>query len=313
MQPHSLQLIALSATLAASIASGQTPAAAPVFEVATIRQAVPLNPAAAMSGGVRLGMSVDGSRVDIRFLSMADLVRTAYKVKPYQVSGVENSMTSDRWDIQAKLPEGATKEQVPEMLQALLADRFKLKIHRDSKDQPVYALTTGKGGPKFEESAPDKPAAEDAPKVPSNQLSVSRDANGAVVRTGQGGTMRMSMGPNGTMHMENEKMTMEAMAEMLTGFMDRPVVDMTGLKGTYKIGLDLSMDDLRNAARKVGVAMPGGPAPGGAGPAAPVPEASEPTSSLFSTIQQLGLKLEARKAPVEIIVVDHVEKTPTEN
>src|SRR5215831_9452600 len=182
MQFHSLRSLAVSVAVAATAAFGQTPAAAPVFEVATIKQSPPFNPAAVASGGFRAGMSVDGSRVDIRFLSMADLIRTAYKVKTYQVSGIENTMNSDRWEIQAKMPEGATKEQVPEMLQALLADRFKLKIHRDSKELPVYALVPGKGGAKLVESDPDKPSPEDAPKVPSNTVSVTQDSKGAVVR-----------------------------------------------------------------------------------------------------------------------------------
>jgi uncharacterized protein (TIGR03435 family) len=106
---------------------------------------------------------------------------------------------------------------------------------------------------------------------------------------------------------------MEAFAEMLTGFLDRPVVDMTGLKGNYKVGLDISMEDLRNIARKAGMAMPGGGPAGGAASSTAVPEASEPASSVFTTVQQLGLKLDARKTPVETIVVEHVEKAPTEN
>ena len=294
---------------AGAVAGGQTPAAPLAFEVATIRPAAPINPAAAMSGQLRVGRSVDGARVDIRFFSLADLVRTAYKIKPHQLVGLENTMASDRFDIQAKMPDGATKEQVPEMLQGLLTDRFKLKIHRDSKEQSVYALVVNKGGPKLKESPADAPVAEDAPKTPSNQISVSQDSKGAVVRTGQGGAMRMSMGPNGTMHMETDKMTMEAFADMLSGFMERPVVDQTELKAKYQVALDISMEDLRAAARKVGVAMPGvAPAVGAA-----APEAADPTSSLFNAVQQLGLKLEAKKAPVPTIVVDHIDKAPTEN
>lgn len=93
--------------------------------------------------------------------------------------------------------------------------------------------------------------------------------------------------------------------------MERPVIDMTGLKGNYQVGLDLSMDDLRTVARSAGVAIPaGGPPEAGKGPA---DGASDPTSSIFSTVQQLGLKLEPRKAPIEILIIDHVEKTPTDN
>jgi uncharacterized protein (TIGR03435 family) len=85
---------------------------------------------------------------------------------------------------------------------------------------------------------------------------------------------------------------------------------MTELKGSYQVALDLTMDDLKNVAKAAGVAMPG--AGGGDGKGAA--EASDPSgSSIFQSIQQMGLKLDARKAPLDIIVVDHLEKTPTEN
>jgi uncharacterized protein (TIGR03435 family) len=89
---------------------------------------------------------------------------------------------------------------------------------------------------------------------------------------------------------------------------------MTELKGNYQVALDISMDDIRNAARKVGVAIPNmGPGGGGAGAASAVPEASDPQGSIFNAVQQLGLKLEPKKHQLPTIVVDHVEKLPTEN
>jgi len=106
---------------------------------------------------------------------------------------------------------------------------------------------------------------------------------------------------------------MPGFVEMLSRFVDRPVVDMTELKGTYQIGIDVTMDDLRNVARAAGMTMPLGR--GGAEPGrTPTDEASEPPgTSIYATVQQLGLKLETRKSPVEMIVVDHIEKTPTDN
>src|ERR1044071_1483854 len=88
---------------------GQAPAAPRVFDVATIRPAPPIDQAKGMSGQFRVGMSVDGNRVDIRFFSLADLIRTAYKVKQFQISGPD-WMSTERWEVQAKLPEGATKD-----------------------------------------------------------------------------------------------------------------------------------------------------------------------------------------------------------
>ena len=111
--------------------------------------------AQAMSGKLHIGMKVDGARVDFGSMTIADLIVAAYKVKSFQVSGPDWIKT-ERWDIVAKLPEGSNKDQVPEMLQSLLADRFKLALHRDTKDQSVYALIVGKGGPKLKESPPDE-------------------------------------------------------------------------------------------------------------------------------------------------------------
>ena len=108
-------------------------------------------------------------------------------------------------------------------------------------------------------------------------------------------------------------MTLASLADMLSRFLDRPVVDLTDLKGSYQVALDLSMEDLRNAARAAGVVAPGLDAGGGAA-RPPGDVASDPAGlSIFAAVQQLGLKLEPRKAPLELIVIDHLEKTPTEN
>jgi uncharacterized protein (TIGR03435 family) len=316
MRSSRISNIAAVLTLAAGAAFAQAPAAQPLtFEVASIKPSSPPDQAKVMSGQFRVGMSVDGSRVDLRFMSIADLVRTAYKIKPHQLvtpdwMKVGAMSMSDRWDIQAKLPDGTTKDQVPEMLQALLADRFKLKVHKDSKEQPVYGLVVAKGGHKMKESPKEEEPKEGEPKTPSNAVSDRQEGTGMVVKTGAGGAMKMTMGPNMTMHMESEKVTMEQFADMLTGFVDKPVVDMTELKGNYQIALDLSMEDLKAAAAKAGVAIPMMPPAGGAAPGA----ASDPAGpAIFSSIQQLGLKLDSKKAPVDIIVVDSAEKKPTEN
>ena len=308
--------VAAALTLAAGVTFAQAPAAQPLaFEVASIKPSSPPDQAKVMSGQFRVGMSVDGSRVDLRFMSIGDLVRTAYKIKPHQLVTPDwmkgNAMSFDnRWDIQAKLPEGTNKDQVPEMLQALLADRFKLKVHKEQKEQAVYGLVVAKGGPKLKEAKPEEQPKEGEPKTPSNAVSVKQEGAGMTVRTGAGGAMKMTMGPNMTMHMESERVSMEQFADMLTGFVDKPVVDMTELKGNYQITLDLTMEDLKAAAAKAGVAIPAMPPAAGAAPGA----ATDPAGpGVFSSIQQLGLKLESKKAPVETIVVDSAEKKPTDN
>jgi len=287
---------------------------------------------------MHVGMSVDGARVDIGFMSLADLISMAFKVKPYQVSGAD-WMRQERFDILATIPEGVSKDQVPEMLQALLIERFKLTVHHDTKEEPVYALLVGKNGPKMKPSDPDDakadaPAGNNAPtaappgpgrgpmsiSTPNGQMSITPNGRGAVITGGPNGTMRMSMGDNGVMRMEMSKITMTALADMLAPFVDRPVVDMTDLKGNYQAALEMPMEDLMKLARArmpdiaglPGAGLPG--AGGGPGGPAGAPVASDPTgTSIFQAVQQMGLRLEPRKAPVETIVVDHVEKTPTEN
>jgi uncharacterized protein (TIGR03435 family) len=126
----------------------------PAFEVATIKPSEALNMAKMTSGTFRIGANIDGARAEFRFMALADLIQYAYKVKNYQVSGPD-WIKSERFDIQAKLPEGATKEQVPEMLQALLADRFQLKLKREQTEHSVFGLVAAKGGIKLKETTPD--------------------------------------------------------------------------------------------------------------------------------------------------------------
>src|SRR3954469_25058447 len=118
----SIVFLAAGAAMAQAPAPAAAPAAKPQFEVATIKVAPPLNPAMVAAGKLHVGMKVDAARVDIGFLSLNDLIMLAYKVKQHQLTGPE-WMKNQRFDILAKMPEGATKEQVPEMLQGLLADR----------------------------------------------------------------------------------------------------------------------------------------------------------------------------------------------
>ena len=139
-------------------AMAQAPAAKPQFEVATIKPAAPLNPAMVASGKLHVGMNVDAARVDIGFLSLNDLILLAYKVKQHQLIAPDWAK-NQRFDILAKMPEGATKEQVPEMLQGLLAERFGLTFHKEMKEQSVYGLVVGKGGPKLKESSTEEEAA----------------------------------------------------------------------------------------------------------------------------------------------------------
>jgi uncharacterized protein (TIGR03435 family) len=300
---------------------GQTPEAAPAFEVATIRPAPPFADILAQiqtGKQPRIGVMMDGARVNIGFQSLSDLIRIAYRVKPYQVQGPD-WMAQQRFEIMAKIPEGVSPDKLPEMLQALLADRFKLTIHRDKKDLPVYALIVGKGGPKLTPASSEpEPPLPDSPGAltlgnEKGPIKVVQDGKGGSMTQGGGqeGTIKQSITPAG-FHLEMTKVTLSYMVDTLTVLVDRPVLDMTELKGNYQIAVDLPMEDLQILARKQAAAL--GMQPDPATGASAADAASTPGgSAVFTAMEKLGLKLDPRKAPVDTIVVDHLEKIPTEN
>lgn len=286
------------------------------FEVASIKPAQPIT-SQLSSGKFHIGMQVDGARVDIGSISLAALLPLAFNVKQYQIAGA-GVMATDRFDIIGKIPEGARQDQVPEMLQSLLAERFKLTFHRETREHAVYALVEAKGGSKLKAAVaePEVPAGGDDAKngialnTSDGAVRVAQDGKGGIVtRGGRGGTTRIAPGADGSMHMEASRVTMAQLADALTRFVDRPVVDETDLKGEYQVALELSMADLMSAARTAG--LPGALPPGAVAAASAADAASEPASgSVFAAVQKLGLRLEPRKMPLETIVIDHFEKLP---
>jgi uncharacterized protein (TIGR03435 family) len=281
---------------------GQT-AVPPVFEVASIKEARPPSSIENIQAGqFHIGMNINGSRADYGFMSLADLIPYAYRVKRHQLSG-PSWMNETRWDILAKIPESQPANRAPEMMQNLLVERFKLSIHRENREQSVYALVVGKGGLKLKEAA----ASEDGV---GSGLNVNITNDGVTISSGATGTMRMTTGPNGGMQMQMAKITMAALADRLAQFMDRPVVDATELKGNYQVTLDVPIEAMTGMAFAQKLA-----ALAGLGSFA-VPKASAPDTSgaaIIQAVKALGLELQSRKAPLETIIVDRVEKTPTAN
>jgi uncharacterized protein (TIGR03435 family) len=209
----------------------------------------------------------------------------------------------------AKVPAGATREDFASMLQNLLAERFKMVVHNERKDAPIYALLTGKNGPKLTESpkvAPPDPAPDPATSGPNGgRVGPPRDKDGfPILRGGRGNIVLFS--PDGHLRLAGGRMTMAQLSSTLSVYVGRPVVDMTGLQGEYDYKLEFTMEGLA-IAKDLPPTPPGGD--GGRGP-----EPAESGPSLFTALQeQLGLKLESRKGSVEHIVVDSAEKVPTEN
>ena len=283
----------LISILALTPAFAQSPAPqAPSFEVASIRASV-LTP-----GQVTAGVQVDGAQVNCLLFSLRDYIRWAYSVKDYQIIAPD-WMASARFDIHAKLSAKATDKQVAAMIGNLLLRRFQLRFHRETRELPVYALTVAKGGPHLKESLADS-APPDPDKV---NVVANGDSSGSTVDTGNGGSF--SMGSN---RLEGKKFTLDALAETLSRFSDRPIVDFTGLTATYDFALEFTPDDFRTlmvrAAVQQGIPMP--------------PEALKALDSaspdiMGSALEKLGLNLEPRKTSLEVLVIDHMEKTPSEN
>ena len=265
------------------------------FEVASIK------PSAPVVDRVNVGVHVDGAQVRCTYLSLKDYIRMAYNVKDHQIVGPD-WIASDRFDIAAKVPEGG-RDKIREMLQALLKDRFHMKFHNDTKEFPVYALGVGKGGPRMKESPldPEEPAPEGGRGAVN--VTASGGRGGVVVNMGRGSFFNFSDNK-----LVGKKLTMAQFAATLERFMDRPVVDMTGLAPSYDFTLDFTPEDYRamqiRSAIAAGVVLP---------PQAMKLLEGNSGDSLFSAIAALGLKLDTRKAPVEVLVVDEMLKTPTEN
>jgi len=212
-------------------------------------------------------------RIDFRYVTLKYCMAFAYGLKEYQVSGPA-WIGEVRYDIVAKGPEGTRRAQLAEMMQALLRDRLKLVAHHEPKEFSVYALVVGKGGPKLKESSKEDAALEHA-------------------------AFGMSMSATGVGRMEAKHADMTSLANTLPRLVGRPVVDLTGLAGRYDFELEFSPQDANASVVQ---------APPASGPAQ-----AEVGASIFSSILRVGLRLESQKRPLDAMVVDSGEKTPTEN
>ena len=277
--------------LSSIVAFGQSPSARPEFEVASVKKSAPV-----VAGQVNIGVHIDGAMVRYSTLPMKSYIRMAYRVNDYQVLGPD-WLATENFDIAAKLPEGATRAQLPEMIQSLLAERFKLVVHRDKKEFPVYALVVAKNGPKLKESPADSSAEASPAAKGTVDVNVTVGRGGGVVDMGNGSTIGYSRD-----HLEAKKVTLSALAVAVERLLDRPVVDMTGITGNYDFSLEYSWDEVRSLVRS---------SSGGATELPANPNA--PGNSIFTSLGAFGLRLEPRKAPIEVVVVDRIERTPTEN
>ena len=280
------------------------PQGVPSFEVASVK------PAITGTGGINVSLSggpgtSDPGRISYTNMTLEDIIKVAYAImgptydpahKNDQLQG-PGWLKTERFTITATVPSGTTKDNFKLMLQSLLAERLKLALHRETKEVSGYALQLGKNGPRLKESA-EPPAGT---SEPPDHFDV--DKNGfRVFPPGTAGVTSYVV--DGAMRLTASKLTIARWAEILGNMLASPVVDQTGLTDRYDFHLEF-IHPFTGARR------------GGAMTQAPVNDRSADdhgVPSLIDAVQsQLGLKLEGRKIPWDTLIIDHVEKTPTDN
>jgi len=264
------------------------------FEVASVKPYSIQNDG---STPVTLGARIDGAQVRMTGMTMRDFLSTAYRVKVYQITGPD-WIATERYDISAKLPSGISPEKLPEMTESLLKERFGLRMHREQKEMPVYVLTIGKPPLKLTEVIVDK----NAPAPAAVEVSGTGGAQGLAVNMGNGSSYSLAGGK-----FTAKKINAATAVGVLERFTDRPMMDLTGLKGVYDFEFNVTPEELQTmmirAAISAGVQLP--------------PQALRLLDSggnpIIDAVEQVGLKLESRRMPVEMIVIDQIQKTPTDN
>ena len=297
--PTSIRQLSLTAlALATSIAAFAQTVPAPAFEVASVRLWAP---------GTRGTQRVTDARVDLINVTLRDVLLMAFRVGAFQLAAPD-WVDTVRVDISATLPAGATRAQVPQMLQTLLRERFGLETHVEPRLVRVYELTVSECGVKMREVEPLVVMPTEPPAAPPGKPGLS-----ALFETVDG-PVRSTMWPGGTSTVtarsrydllstdrptsliEASRMTMGELASVLSRALDEPVIDRTGLSGVYQFKIELPLD-----ARVTRVLVREG-------------ILTDPTgASPFAAVESLGLELRRRQAPFNVIVVDTLERVPTDN
>ena len=267
----------------AALLPAQSSSPRPQFDVASIK---PNNSESTATG---YGRPPDSGKFTATNNTLQLLVTTAYKVKNFQISGGPSWLQSAKYDISAESAEThVSQDRWRLMLQALLADRFQLALHRETKEMPVYVLTVSKSGNKVLKVADDdcvKNGADKGPPVPPAPGKPAPLPCGAFF-----------MGPTA---LGGKNISMPFFIEALSSALDRTVIDKTGFTGTFDVDLKFSPDGMTSF----------GPAGFSQQGLSSANSADSSLPSIFTALQeQLGLRLESTRGPAEVLVVDHIER-----
>jgi uncharacterized protein (TIGR03435 family) len=276
-----LQALALAGLLlGACHAFGQAAAPRPQFEVASIKP----NKSADFRVMIRPS---PGGRFTATNVPLQILVTIAYGIKDMQLSGAPPWLNSERYDIEAKAEGNTDFDAMRPMLQALFEDRLHLKTHRETKEMPVYALVVARAGKLHLAQGECGPRPSTPPPPPEPGKTPPTPCGGFFGFPG---------------HIAGQKIAIKQLIDPLSSLTGRIVLDQTGLTENYDVTLDYTPEQGQFLS----------PA-GGAPPDLPFPRPDPNGPNLFTALQeQLGLKLESQKGPVEMLVIDHVER-PSEN
>jgi uncharacterized protein (TIGR03435 family) len=287
---------------------GQSASTAATFEVASVKPASPPDVTGRVvvraTGIPGTPAANDPGRFTAENWSLTNLIAMAYNIPSYRLSA-SPELNRALFDVEARMAADTTKDQFMIMLQNLLAERFTLKVHWETRPMNLFELLVRKNGPKLKEATADAPgaAAESASSDPVPTAGPpKRGPDGFPIPPPGNQTWMLIMGGKGTMRGHNE--TTAQMALKFSNQIGRPVVDATRLPGKYDYTLNWSTVATRD------VLAPPPPADG----TSPVAGDETQAPSLFTAVQeQLGLVLQPQKGPVRMLIVDHVEKTPKSN
>jgi uncharacterized protein (TIGR03435 family) len=253
-------------------------------------------------------------------IPLKGLITQFFDLRPYQYD-VPSWMETARYDVVAKVPAGTTAEQRAIMLQNLLVERFRIRLHHEQREGTVYDLVLVKGGPKLRPADAD----ENVPADRAPKLTYTSEKFPVIPPGQHPYTARYGLG--GQTSIVTNKCSMQQLASLLTDQLQRPVLDRTGIQGDYAFLLHYmpiprDMTGGIPALQAAGIVAPAPPAvearPGTAASSSALPDpgatAGDPAPTIFEAVQkQLGLRLEKRKAPVDVLVIDYAEKVPIEN
>lgn len=291
------QFLALAACLTLSYVVAFAQPSDAKFEVASVRSsteatATPANSSIHGGPGTK-----DPERIEFKNESLTALLMRAYAVLNYQISAPKWT-TAARFNIVANVPPGATAEQLPAMLRNLLTERFNVAVHRETKEMAVYELTVGKNGSKLEEA--DLTVAPPEREPGSRPPTIGKPDSSGFPQVPPGYHVMIGRMTDGIMRWTARAQAVSEFAILLGSELERPVLDKTQLNGKYDFTLAYSRIGLRPWVTPRG-AVPQDDAPSG-GPT--LQKAVE---------EQLGLKLDLKKDPIDVLVVDRLDKVPTEN